>query len=97
MIDIKNMNLRKQLHYLMEHVLTGNYDVQTFCDEFIRIYNSEDGYEQLSQNEKALYSDLCKMAGRFSDVAEKLNGVNVYHNEKDILDKVKEIKWMTEK
>ncbi|MBQ8038376.1 MAG: hypothetical protein IJ274_00630 [Lachnospiraceae bacterium] len=90
------MTLKEQLQYLTEEVLKGTYDVQTFCDEFIRIYNFEEGYEQLSQKEKILYGELCKMAGRFSGVAEELEGVNIYYNEKEILDKVKDIKSQIE-
>lgn len=90
------MNLKEQLQYLIEGVLKGTYDVQIFCDEFIRTYNFEEGYEQLSQKEKVLYGELCKAAGRFSSVEEALEGVKVYYNEKEILEKVKHIKSLIE-
>ena len=85
------MDLREQLHYLMEGVLKGTYDVQTFCDEFIRIYNFEEGYEQLSQKEKILYRELCEIAGRFSDDIEDLKLPNVYYSAEEVLGKVKEV------
>jgi len=85
------VNLKEQLQYLIDGVLKGTYDVPTFCDEFERIYTFEEGYEQLSKKERDLYRELCKVAGRFSSVAVELEGVNVYYNEQDVLDKVKEV------
>ena len=86
------MKHKEQLWYLIEGVLNGAYDVQIFCDEFTRIYDLEIDYDELSQKEKTIYGELSEMAGRFSNTEEKLGGVNVYFNEKEILDKVKEVK-----
>ena len=86
------MNIKEQLQYLIDGVLNGTYDVPTFCDEFERIYILEEGYEQLSKNERDLYRELCKVVGRFSSVAVELEGVNVHYNEQDVLEKVQEVK-----
>jgi len=85
------MNLKEQLQYLLKGVLKGTYDIPTFCDEYIKLYNFGEGYENLSQIERDLYREVCKVAGRFSSVVEEVEGVNVYYSEQDVLDKVKEV------
>lgn len=82
------MTEREQLWYLINGVLSGSYDVRTFCMEFTRIYNLETDYSKLSSRENQEFSDLCEMAGRFSDDEEELKIPNVYYSGEKILDKV---------
>ena len=46
------MREKEQLWYLINGVLSGTYDIKTFCSEFTRIYNLEVDYEELSKQEK---------------------------------------------
>ena len=45
------MRAKEQLWYLINGVLSGTYDIKTFCSEFTRIYNLEVDYEELSKQE----------------------------------------------
>lgn len=42
------MTEKEQPWYFIDGLLSGTYDVKTFCPEFIRIYNLDVAYEQLS-------------------------------------------------
>ena len=86
------MTEKEQLWYLINGVLSGTYDVKTFCSEFTRIYNLEVDYEQLSEQEKLEFGDLCEMAGRFSDNEEELKIPNMYYSKENILNKTQSIK-----
>ena len=86
------MTEKEQLWYLINGVLSGTYDVKTFCSEFTRIYNLEVDYEQLSEQEKLEFGDLCEMAGRFSDNEEELKIPNMYYSKEYILNKTQSIK-----
>ena len=86
------MTEKEQLWYLINGVLSGTYDVKTFCTEFTRIYNLEVDYEQLSEQEKLEFGDLCEMAGRFSDNEEELKIPNMYYSKENILNKTQSIK-----
>ena len=43
------MTEKEQLYYLINGVLDGSYQVKTFCSEFMRVYDLEVDYEQLSE------------------------------------------------
>ncbi len=86
------MTEKEQLWYLINGVLSGAYDVKTFCSEFTRIYNLEVDYKQLSEQEKMELGDLCEMAERFSDDTEELKIPNMYYSKEKILSKIQSIK-----
>lgn len=91
------MTKREQLWYLIVEVMKGAYDINTFCSEFTRIYNLEIDYNELTDEENCQFSDLCEMAERFSDKKEELKIPNMYFSEKEIINKVKEIKKLNMK
>lgn len=91
------MTEREQLWYLINGILSGAYDVKIFCSEFTRIYNLETDYEQLSEQENKEFTDLCEMAGRFSDNEEELKIPNMYYSKEEIFVKVKMIKTILDK
>ena len=66
------MTGKEQLWYLINGILEGAYDVETFCDEFTRIYDLEIDYETLSKTEKKEFGDLSEMTARFSNDDEEL-------------------------
>lgn len=86
------MTEKESLWYLINEFVKGSYIVKTFCSEFTRIYDLELDYDDLSEEENRLFSELCEMAGRFSDDVDELKIPNMYFSEKEIIDKVKQIK-----
>lgn len=93
---MKNMTEREQLYYLINGVLSGSYQVKTFCAEFLRVYNLEVDYEQLSKQENTEFGELCEMAGRFSDDEKELKIPNMFYSEESILNKAKYVKLLLE-
>lgn len=85
------MTAREQLWYLINGVLSGSYEVKTFCDEFYRIYNFETDKAELTEQENKEFRELFEMAARFSDFEEDLKLPNVYYSWEEILAKVKEV------
>lgn len=85
------MTEKEQLWYLIDKLIEKEYQVNTFCDEFTRIYDLEIEYDELSPQENQLFSELSSMTGRFSDDEEELKISNMYFGADDIIDKVKEI------
>ena len=86
------MTEKESLWYLINELIKGSYIVKTFCSEFTRIYDLEIDYDDLSEEENRLFSELCEMVGRFSDDVDELKIPNMYFSEKEIIDKVKQIK-----
>ncbi len=86
------MTEKESLWYLINELVKGSYIVKTFCSEFTRIYDLEIDYDDLSEEENRLFSELCEMAGRFSDDVDELKIPNMYFSEKEIIDKIKQIK-----
>lgn len=86
------MTEKESLWYLINELIKGSYIVKTFCSEFTRIYDLEIDYDDLSEEENRLFSELCEMAGRFSDDVDELKIPNMYFSEKEIIDKIKQIK-----
>lgn len=85
------MSNKEQLWYLIDELLVGSYDINTFCDEFIRIYNFEVDYISLSQKERESFEELRGMAARFSDKDEELKIPGMYFSKEKIIYKAKEI------
>ena len=85
------MTAREQLWYLINGVLTGSYEVKTFCDEFYRIYNFETDKAELTERENKEFRELFEMAARFSDFEEDLKLPNVFYSGEEILQKVREV------
>jgi hypothetical protein len=86
------MTAKESLWYLINELIKGSYTVKTFCSEFTRIYDLEIDYDDLSKEENYLFGELCEMSGRFSDDDDELNIPNMYFSEKEIMDKVKQVK-----
>ena len=90
------MTEKEQLYYLINGVLDGSYQVKTFCSEFMRVYDLEVDYEQLSELENKEFGDLCEMAGRFSDDEKELKIPNMFFSEESILNKAEYVKQLLE-
>ena len=85
------MSKKEQLWYLIDGVLEGSYDIKTFCDEFVRIYNLEVDYASLSQKERETFKEIRGMTARFSDNDEELKIPAMYFSKDEIMCRVKEI------
>ena len=48
------MTEKEQLWYLIDKLIEKEYQVNTFCDEFTRIYDLEIEYDELSPQENQL-------------------------------------------
>ena len=86
------MTAREQLWYLIDGIHNKEYDTNTFCDEFVRIYCHETDKDSLTEDERIEFKDLFDMAARFSDYEEDLLIPNAFFSEKDILEKVESIR-----
>jgi len=85
------MTAKEQLWYLINGVIDGVYEINTFCDEFYRIYNFETDKAKLTKQESRAFEELFHMAARFSDFEEDLKLPNVFYSGEEILQKVKEV------
>lgn len=85
------MDAKEKLIYLVKEYIKGNYDTNTFCDQFTLVYDIETDYEVLTEQENVLFSQITQYTSRFSQYEEDLKIPNMYYNEKDVSDKVKEV------
>lgn len=83
------MSEKEKLQYLVNGLLSGSYAIETFCDEFTRIYNLELDYDTLTNEENVLLGELAEMAGRFSDDADELMIPNMYCSKAEIIERIK--------
>ena len=81
------MNSKEKLYYLLCEFLTGNYDANSFCDQFTVEYDIETDYEELSELENTVFGKLCMVTSRYSSFEEDLKIPNVYANEQEVKDK----------
>lgn len=96
------MTEKQQLFYLINNLLSNEYDTATFCKEFTRIYDLELDNDLLNSEEMEFIGDLSDIAARFSDNEEELMIPNMYFSSMDIRNKAKEVKqkidsWETRK
>lgn len=85
------MTSKEQLWYLIKGVVNGSYQVNIFCDEFTRVYYFETDYEALTEHEQYMFSEMAKMAVRYSEYEEDLKIPHLYFSDEEIISKAKEI------
>jgi len=86
------MTNKEKIVYLINGVINNSYDIETFCDEFTRIYDLEINYKELTDMERKELHDLCEMASRYSENEYELSIPNMYCSGTEILKKVTEVK-----
>lgn len=86
------MTNKEKIIYLINGVINNSYDIETFCDEFTRIYDLEINYKELTDMERKELHDLCEMASRYSGNEYELSIPNMYCSGTEILKKVTEVK-----
>lgn len=85
------MTAKEQLWYLVRGVVSGIYELNTFCDEIYRIYNFETDESQLTELEWELFGTLFKMQGRYSEFEEDLKIPNMYITGEELLQMAKTV------
>ena len=83
---------------MIEKYHFGEYDTNTFADEFDMIYCHEGNEADLLKEEDNLFAELSKIAGRYSPFEEdhqKYPGV--YYTDEDVKTKAEEVFWQTRK
>lgn len=89
------MTQKQQLYYLIEHYMLGDYDTQTFSDEFSLIYSRVDAKDEevlFSAEERCLFRELSDIAERVSCYREDLQKhPGVYFTECDVRKKTIEV------
>ena len=86
------MTNKEKIIYLINGVINNSYDIETFCDEFTRIYDLEINYKELTDMERKELHDLCEMASRYSGNEYELSIPNMYCSGTEILKMVTEVK-----
>lgn len=85
------MTQKEKIWYLINGVISGSYEVNIFCDEFVRIYGLETDYTRLTEQETHKFKELFEMASRFSEYEEDLKIPNMYFSGEEVLQKAKEV------
>lgn len=82
------MTDKEKLYYLLNNFQNGGIDTNTFTDQFMKIFDLEIDYDELSNKEYTIFGKVSDMAARFSDSIEDLKLPNVYFSENQIRDEV---------
>lgn len=81
------MTSKEKLYYLIREFLAGNYDTNSFCDQFTVEYDIETDYQALTELENTVFGELCRVTSRYSPFEEDLMIPNVFANEQEVKDK----------
>ena len=88
------MTLKRKLYYLIEQYMIGEYDTQTYSDEFATIYchANPDEANELTEEEERLFGEIANIAKRVSCYREDLQKhPGVYFTECDVRKKTIEV------
>jgi len=65
------MNTKEQLYYLLQNYYHNNYDIQSFCEQFVLIYsNGIDNYVDTAESK--MMKAFCELSERYSPYEEDL-------------------------
>lgn len=79
---------KEQLYFLLNGLDNGEIEINTFINQFIKIFDLEIDYDELSKDEYTILGNVSDMAARFSDSEEDLKLPNVYYSEKQVREEV---------
>lgn len=82
------MTKKEQLYYLLNGLYLGEIEINHFTNQFMKIFDLEIDYDELSNKEYTVLGNISDMSARFSDNTEDLKLPNVYYSEKQIRDEV---------
>ena len=81
-----NKDDKRRIYQLIHMFLSKKITATTFCDEFYYAYDLELNYSTLSELEEAAFSDLSKVADRFSEFEEDhKTSPGVFYTEEDLI------------
>lgn len=82
------MTKKEQLYYLLNGLNHGEIEINKFTNQFMKIFDLEIDYDELSKKEYTVLGNVSDMSARFSDNAEDLKLPKVYYSGKQIRDEV---------
>ncbi|WP_420214901.1 hypothetical protein [Listeria monocytogenes] len=82
------MTKKEQLYFLLNGLDNGEIEINNFTNQFMKIFDLEIDYDELSKEEYTILGNVSDMATRFSDSEEDLKLPNVYYSEKQIREEV---------
>ncbi|EAD1191977.1 TPA: hypothetical protein IQC28_002266 [Listeria monocytogenes] len=82
------MTKKEQLYFLLNGLDNGEIEINNFINQFIKIFDLEIDYDELSKDEYTILGNVSDMAARFSDSEEDLKLPNVYYSEKQVREEV---------
>ncbi|MBV1214014.1 hypothetical protein J0N64_03480 [Listeria monocytogenes] len=82
------MTKKEQLYFLLNGLVNGEIEINTFTNQFMKIFDLEIDYDELSKEEYTILGNVSDMVARFSDSVEDLKLPNVYYSEKQIREEV---------
>lgn len=75
---------KEQLYTLLTELKSNKIDINQFTNKFLKIFDLEIDYDELTQEEYRLMGEVSDMSARFSDSSEDLKLPNVYYSEDQI-------------
>lgn len=87
-MEENTMTKKEQLYYLLNGLHNGEININVFTNQFMKIFDLEINYDDLSEKEYTILGNVSDMAARFSDSIEDLKLPNVYFSEQQIKDEV---------
>ena len=89
---------KRRIYQLIDMYLAEKINESTFCSDFVPSYDLELDYATLTEEEHQAFSELGKIACRFSEFEEDIkNYPGVYHTKEELKQKIIETKRKLEK
>jgi hypothetical protein len=89
---------KRRIYQLIDMYLAEKIDESTFCGDFIPSYDLELDYDTLTDEEHQAFSELGKIASRFSEFEEDIKKYpGVYYTKEELKQKIIETKSKLEK
>ncbi len=84
---------KRRIYQLIDMYLAKKIDEITFCSDFVSSYDLELDYETLTEEEHIAFSELGKIASRFSEFEEDIKKYpGIYYTKDDLMQKIIETK-----
>lgn len=87
-LEVRWYDKKEQLYFLLNGLDNGEIEINTFTNQFMKIFDLEIDYDELSKEEYTILGNVSDMVARFSDSVEDLKLPNVYYSEKQIREEV---------
>lgn len=81
---------REYLYYLIDRLVNGKIDADTFCSEYERTYNLELEEDSINEKEKRVFSRLFEDVAHYSPVPEDRAKWPAFRDETAILESARQ-------